>query len=78
MARLTRRGDAWVPTSLLRLRVDGGRVALVRDYVHCPWLVPALASPLLLVPPGSPPVTRINHLAVLASVVLHQVVGHLW
>jgi RNA polymerase sigma-70 factor (ECF subfamily) len=31
----------WTPRSLVRLEWRDGRIAGVRDYTHCPWMIPA-------------------------------------
>jgi RNA polymerase sigma-70 factor, ECF subfamily len=37
-------GAAWAPRSLVRLDVVDRRVVGVRDYTHCPWMIPAAIS----------------------------------
>jgi len=41
---LLRDGDGWAPRSLVRLDWVDGRIAGVRDYSHCPWMIPAAFS----------------------------------
>jgi RNA polymerase sigma-70 factor, ECF subfamily len=36
--------DGWAPRSLIRLKVENGRVAGIADYSHCGWMLPALQS----------------------------------
>ncbi|MGH9353355.1 MAG: sigma-70 family RNA polymerase sigma factor [Terriglobia bacterium] len=41
---LQRGADTWTPHSFVRLDVTDGRIDSVRDYVHCPWIIPAASS----------------------------------
>jgi len=36
--------DGWTPTSVVRLDVVGQQVERIRDYLKCPWILPAAAS----------------------------------
>ncbi|MGH9143468.1 MAG: sigma-70 family RNA polymerase sigma factor [Vicinamibacterales bacterium] len=38
---LLRDATGWTPRSLVRLDVADGHVVGVRDYSHCPWMIPA-------------------------------------
>ena len=39
-----RDGDGWTLVSAIKLRLDRGRIAEIRDYTHCEWLLPTAAS----------------------------------
>ena len=41
---LQRGADTWTPHSVIRMRVIGGRIQRIVDYVHCPWVISAAAS----------------------------------
>jgi RNA polymerase sigma-70 factor (ECF subfamily) len=41
---LLRGADGWAARSLVRLDWVDGRIAGVRDYSHCPWMIPAALS----------------------------------
>ena len=41
---LQRGTDTWSPYSVVRLDVDGQQIKGIRDYAHCPWMIPAAAS----------------------------------
>jgi RNA polymerase sigma-70 factor (ECF subfamily) len=41
---LHRGAQGWAPRSIVRLDVEGGRIVGVRDYTHCPWMIPAATS----------------------------------
>ena len=41
---LQRGADTWTPYSGIRLNVTGGRIEGIRDYIHCPWVLPAADS----------------------------------
>src|SRR5262245_52617336 len=36
--------EGWVPQAIVDVEVVDGRIARIRDYVHCPWLLPAASS----------------------------------
>jgi RNA polymerase sigma-70 factor (ECF subfamily) len=36
--------DGWTPAAVIRVRVDGVRVAGIADYFKCPWVLQAAAS----------------------------------
>jgi RNA polymerase sigma-70 factor (ECF subfamily) len=36
---LRRSADAWNPSSIVRVRIEGDRVSSVVDYSHCPWVI---------------------------------------
>lgn len=45
VAMVLQRGpDTWSPYSVVRLDVDGQQIKSIRDYAHCPWVIPAAAS----------------------------------
>jgi len=44
MFTLVRDADAWTPRSMVRLDESGDRFVRVRDYTHCPWMIPAAIS----------------------------------
>ena len=41
---LLRDGQGWTPRSLVHLAIETGRIIGVRDYTHCPWMIPAATS----------------------------------
>jgi RNA polymerase sigma-70 factor (ECF subfamily) len=41
---LHRGAQGWAPRSIVRLDVEDGRIVGVRDYTHCPWMIPAATS----------------------------------
>lgn len=41
---LQRGTDTWSPYSVVRLDVDGQQIKSIRDYAHCPWVIPTAAS----------------------------------
>jgi RNA polymerase sigma-70 factor (ECF subfamily) len=41
---LHRPADEWTPRALIRLELHDGRISGIRDYWHCPWVVPATRS----------------------------------
>lgn len=41
---LQRGTDTWSPYAVVRLDVDGQQIKGIRDYAHCPWVIPAAAS----------------------------------
>jgi len=41
---LHRDAAGWAPHSLVRLSIVDQRVVDVRDYLHCPWMIPAATS----------------------------------
>jgi RNA polymerase sigma-70 factor, ECF subfamily len=41
---LVRGADTWTPRSIVRLDESAGGVVRVRDYTHCPWMIPAAIS----------------------------------
>jgi RNA polymerase sigma-70 factor (ECF subfamily) len=41
---LLRGADGWTPKTLVRLEWVDGRIVGVRDYSHCPWMIPAAIS----------------------------------
>jgi RNA polymerase sigma-70 factor, ECF subfamily len=45
---LWRDGEAWKPRSFVRLGVSGGRIVQVADYAHCPWVLVAASSVVLV------------------------------
>jgi RNA polymerase sigma-70 factor (ECF subfamily) len=53
---LLRGSDGWTPKTLVRLDCVDGRIAGVRDYSHCPWMIPAAVA-LDLSPDLSPDVS---------------------
>ena len=41
---ILRRGpDTWTAFSAIRMDVTDQKVQRIRDYIHCPWIVPAAA-----------------------------------
>lgn len=51
---LQRGADTWSPYSVVRLDVDGQQIKSIRDYAHCPWVIPAAAS-VTVASPGLTP-----------------------
>ena len=51
---LQRGADTWSPYSVVRLDVDGQQIRSIRDYAHCPWVIPAAAS-VTIASPGLTP-----------------------
>jgi RNA polymerase sigma-70 factor (ECF subfamily) len=41
---LVRGADTWTPRSIVRLDESAERFVGVRDYTHCPWMIPAAIS----------------------------------
>ena len=41
---LQRGTDTWSPYAVVHLDVDGQQIKGIRDYAHCPWVIPAAAS----------------------------------
>jgi RNA polymerase sigma-70 factor, ECF subfamily len=37
-------GDHWTPRTPIRLEIEDGRVTLIADYLHCPWMLSAATS----------------------------------
>ena len=44
-------GGSWAPESVVRLRVENGRISHITDYCHCPWLTRAARSVVVIEPP---------------------------
>ena len=45
---LGREGNAWVPRGVVRLELVDRRIERIVDYAHCPWILPAASSVLVL------------------------------
>jgi RNA polymerase sigma-70 factor, ECF subfamily len=45
---LQRGADTWISYSVIRMKVIGERIEQIVDYIHCPWMVPAATSILLV------------------------------
>jgi RNA polymerase sigma-70 factor (ECF subfamily) len=41
---LEQQGEGWAPHAVVRLEVEGERVARISDYIHCPWMLAAAES----------------------------------
>jgi RNA polymerase sigma-70 factor, ECF subfamily len=50
IVRLHGEAGAWTPNAVIRLEVAGGRVARIRDYSHCPWVLSAAGSVMVSEP----------------------------
>jgi len=47
---LQRDGGAWTPQGIVHLDVTEDRIHRIRDYLHCPWMLPAATSVVLTEP----------------------------
>jgi RNA polymerase sigma-70 factor, ECF subfamily len=47
VVRLQHLEDQPSPHSVVRITIEGARITAVRDFVHCPWLLPASAEVLV-------------------------------
>jgi hypothetical protein len=36
--------DTWTSYSVIRMKVIGQKIELIVDYIHCPWMIPAVTS----------------------------------
>jgi len=45
---LQRGADTWTSYSVIRVKVIGQEIEQIVDYIHCPWMVPAASSILLI------------------------------
>jgi RNA polymerase sigma-70 factor (ECF subfamily) len=48
---LSREMSDWTPYSVVRLSVTGDQITSITDYAHCPWVLPAIESFVVELPP---------------------------